>query len=191
MVPVDRKGIFRAEIVEYGLKEMDSGSIAVSLRCKLTDWWDGEKFEPWEQYDMEASGDVWVVKKDGNANQNAAESLMRHAGWDASFSSIVNGTWQPTACQISVEEETYKNKVQRKIGFINAWDRIPGAMSNVDADGAKALEQRFGASMRALFGNVSRNQAAPASKPNAPPPPSAPAPMAPAMAGAPDDDIPF
>lgn len=173
MPMVDRKGIFRAEIVEYGLKEMESGSVAVSLRCKLTDMWDGEKFLPWDEYQQEIAGEVWIIKKDGSANEGAAESLMKHANWDASFSSVVNGTWQPTPIQITVEEETYKNAVRLKLGFVNAWDRIPGAMSNVDEAKASALENRFGGTLRALRGNIDRNKPTPnsQSRPSAPPPP--------------------
>lgn len=187
MQPVDRKGVFRAEIIEYGLKQMDSGSVAVSLRCKLLEMWDGKEWQPWAQYEMEAKGDVWVIKKDGNANESAAESLMQHAGWDASFSSVINNTWQPTPCQVTIEEETYKNQAQRKIGFINAWDRTPGAMSNVDEAGAQQLESRFGSTLRALRGNLSRN-VPPVNRPSAPP-----APPQPAGAGASNgsDTIPF
>ena len=33
--PVDRAGDFRGRIVEYGLREYDSGSVAIAIRAEL------------------------------------------------------------------------------------------------------------------------------------------------------------
>jgi hypothetical protein len=188
MQACDRSGVFRIEIIEYGLKEMDSGSIAVAVRARLTQWWDGAQWVDWAQYDMECSGDVWIVKKDGSTNDKAAESLMRHAGWDASLPAITEGTWKPSPCQAVVNQEEYKGTKSYKIAFLNDFERTPGAMSNVDTGKAKELENRFGSTLRGLHGNIKRNASAPtASRPPAPPP-AAPQSVA---AGANGDGIPF
>lgn len=176
-VPVDRAGTFRANIVEYGLKEMESGSVAIALKAQLTEWWDpaAQAWVDWAPYGMEATGDLWVVKKDGNPNDKSAESLMRHAGWDASFSSVVNGTWQPTPCQVDIKEEEYQQKKTLRLSFLADFNRTPGALSNVDPAKASALDTRFGGTFRALAANVMRNRPAATtnSRPSAPPPPVA------------------
>jgi hypothetical protein len=189
MQACDRAGNFRIEIFEYGLKEMDSGSIAVSIRAKLTEWWDGTQWMDWLPYDMECSGDVWIVKKDGTTNDKAAESLMRYAGWDASLPAITEGTWTPSPCQAVVSQEEYKGVKSFKISFLNDRNRTPGALSNIDTDKAKQLENRFGATLRGLHGNVRRNSTPPeASRPS---PPPSPKPQLQAAATAGDDGIPF
>lgn len=191
--PVDREGQFRADIIAYGLKEMESGAMSVSIRAKLTQFYDGVEWLPWEEYGMEAEGDIWIVKKDnGGLNSNGVQSLVNHAGWDGNMESIVNETWQPSACQVAVKREEYKGNVRFKIAFVNDWNRTPGAMSNIDAAKAKELQARFGAQLRAIAGNVKRNGSPPASKPATPPPARAVAPTSvPPSGGDKSDDIPF
>jgi hypothetical protein len=174
MQPVDREGTFQAEIESFGLKEMESGSIAISIRANLTACWSGEGWDSWSEYMMDAQGDLWIVKKDGTLNSPQVEALMKHAGWDGNLESIINETWKPTPCQVVVQKDSYKGVDRYKIGFINDLNRTPGAMSNVDAAKAKELQARYGAQLRALAGNAVRNNAAPAGKPSAPPPAPAP-----------------
>jgi hypothetical protein len=172
MQACDRTGSFRAEILDYGLKKMDSGAVAVALHVKLTEMWDGENWQPWAEYDMEAFGDVWIVKKDGKLNERQARALMQYAGWNASLESIADATWEPTPCQVEITHEKYKDQDQYKIAWVNDFNRVPGvgALSNVDQDGVKELAARFGSPLRALQGNVSRNVSAPSSSKPKPPP---------------------
>ena len=104
MIQVDREGTFRAEIVEYRLlPKFESGAVGVSITARLLEIWaeeDGEgQWYDWAEYEMEASGLVTIVRKDGTLNQRSCESLMQHAGWDGDPMSIQTHTWQPTACQ--------------------------------------------------------------------------------------------
>lgn len=173
---VDREGQFRGTITEYGLKEMESGSVAVSIKAQLTEFYAGEEegWLDWTQYDVEAQGDVWVIKRDKSLNAKAAESLVKNAGWDGSFTSVKDGSWQPTPCQFTVKAEEYEGRTYYKIAFVNDFDRTPGGMSNVDDARVKSLESQYGSQMRALFSNTKRNGAKPeASKPRTPPGPSA------------------
>lgn len=170
-IPCDREGSFRAEITEYGLKEADSGAVAVTIRVHLLEMYSDGQWEDWRQYDVEAFGDVWIVKKDnGGLNAKAVESLMRHTGWNGDIDSIVHGTWQPTPCQVAIKADTYENVTRYRVSFINDYDRVPGAVGNVTEDKAKQLASKFGPELRALYGNVARNGAAPAggSKPQPP-----------------------
>jgi hypothetical protein len=188
MVPCDRTGHFRCDVLDYGLKEMESGAVSVALHVLLTEMWDGENWQPWREYGMEAFGDIWIIKKDGVLNDRQAKALMQYAGWDASLTSLSEATWKPTACQVEIGHQKYKDEDQYKINWLNDFNRTPGAgaLSNVDGDKVKSLEARFGSPLRALQGNVKRN-AAPANGSKPTPPPKSPA-----MAGAASDDgIPF
>jgi hypothetical protein len=181
MSACDRAGNFRAEIVEYGLKATDkddSKSVAVSFRVLLTEWWDGEKWVPWSEYEMEAHGDAWIVKKDGKLNQRAINDLCKNCGWDGVLSSIANMTWKPTPFQVETKPHVYKEEKTYRIEWINPFDAIPGAagvLGNVDDSKLKQLEQQFGPQLRALAGNVSRNSTTAAGRPVPPPPPPKPA----------------
>lgn len=178
MNAIDREGVFRAIIEEYGLKQVDSGSVAVAIRCKLTEWWDQANglWMPWSEYEMEAEGDVWIVKKDGSVNEKAAESLMRHADWDGDIESIMSNKWQPTPIQVQINRDVYKDQVRFKIAFVNNHDRTPGAMSNVRPDQAALLSNKYGSQFRAIAGNARRNGVPSALGGPAKPPAPAPAP---------------
>lgn len=178
MPEVDREGNFQAEIIDYGLKDFESGSVAVSLRVKLTAEWNSEteSWDDWTQYDMEAGGDIYIIKKDGKLNDGQVKNLSQYAGWDGSLTSITERTWQPTKCQVSIESDVYKNNTRHRIGFINEFGRKPGAkISTVDAVKAKELEARHGAALRAIVGNARRQNGSspPASRPASPPPKAA------------------
>ena len=191
--PCDREGTFQAQIESYGLREVDSGAISVTINARLLALWDGQQWEPWDNYDMVAEGDIWIVKKDGQPNQNGIESLVKFAGWDGDMISIPSMGWQPTPCQVVVKRDDYKDQTRYKIAFINDHDRRPGAMSNVDATKAKDLQNRYGAQLRAIVGNARRNGPAPnAGAPKPPPPPKEkPEHMTIPTAGPAEDPIPF
>ena len=195
MQACDRTGHFRAEIIGYGIKKAESGAVAVTLHCKLTENWDeqAEAWVPWVEFDMEVYGDVWVVKKDGSLSDKQAQKLINFCGWNGSFASIADSTWKPTPCQIEVGREDYQGQTYYKIAWVNGFDSTPGQgnLGNVDAGGIKDLEARFGSPLRALAGNAKRNAGATnGNKPPAPPKPSVKA-KEPAGAVAGDDGIPF
>lgn len=189
---IDRSGHFQCIIVDYGLKELDSGAVAIPIRAQLTAFWNGESWDDWTSYNVHAYGDVWIVKKDGNLNTKQVESLCKFAGWDGYFNSILNNTWQPAACQVTINEETYQDKVSYKIAFINQFDRTPGGLAKMDETKAKSLAAKYGSQLRALAGPANRNSAPTAGKPPAPPSKGVPANQTKAaMAAAGDDEIPF
>jgi hypothetical protein len=190
MQAADRTGWFRCRITDYGLEEAESGSVAVNFTAHLTEIWnaDAKVWEPWEEFQMEAPGAVWIIKKDGTANEKACESLMKNCGWDGSLSSVVNKTWELTPFQGEVKADTYKNVTRYRIEWLAPFGATPGAgaMNTVDDSKLKSLEAKYGSSLRALAGNVNRNKASGGTKPPAPPPPAA---VAPATRSA--DGIPF
>lgn len=202
-IPCDREGTFRCEVEAYGLKEMDSGAVAVSLQVKLLEWFgamhQGEEpqWHDWAAYNMGAEGDVWIItgKDKGNkVNQSAAESLMKHAGWDGDFGSIVADQWQPTRFAITTRADTDKNGNVRpgvfKLAFVNDYNRTPGLLTKISPESASALSNRHGAALRAIAGNIKRNGAPPSSRPT-PPPVAAGAMKPPPPNGQDDESIPF
>jgi hypothetical protein len=199
MVAVDRTGDFRAEIKSYGLQKAESGAVGVRIQAHLVEMFNEETkdWEDWRDYNVEAWGTSWIIKKDGTVNQNAVDALVKYAGWDGSLKTIGENGWVPTPCQVSIGSEEYNGETQFRVSFINAWDRVPGAnIGNVTSDDLKALENRFGSSLRAVVGNIKRNTSppAPANGKGGPKPP--PAAKQPAMETVPpaaneDDEIPF
>lgn len=201
-VAADRAGSFKAEIIEYGIFEADSGAVSVNIVAKLLEMWDGEQWQPWD-YDMEAEGGIWVVKKDGKLNDKSVESLMRYTGWNGDIESVVNKTWTPTRCQVVLNEDTYNGVTRYKISFVNGYDSTPGGkVGNVTPDKAKQLAGKYGSQLRALFGNVKRSTPAPSGDRPAPPPGKLPGvdsaktrsankQLSEAAAGNGDEEIPF
>lgn len=176
MQPCDREGHFRAAITDAGLKEMESGAIAVAIKATLLECWDqnAQAWVPWAEYEMEAEGDLWIVKKTGEINQGPAQSLIQFAGWDGNLESIINESWRPTECQVVVKRDEYEGKSRLKISYVNDRDRVPGGLSNVNADKARELQSRFGSQLRAIAGNCKRNGTpATTGRPAAPPRPAA------------------
>lgn len=178
---IDREGTFRGNIVAATLREADSGAQAVSLTVAITEMWVPEEstWEDWRQYDVEASGDIWVIKKDTTVNEAQVRALVDHAGWDGRFASVLDGTWKPRPVQVVVQEDTYKDRTRYRVAWVNAHDGTPGG-GNVSPEKAKALEAKYGAQMRALAGNSVRAAQKPATA--APPKPKQPTPTPQPMA---------
>lgn len=167
----DRAGNFRAEIIEYGMKEFQSGAVAVQIKVALKEIWnhDEETWEPWEDYGMEAFGSIFVVGKEGNLNERGVKSLVNNAGWDGDFNSIANRTWEPALCQVNIKAEVYNNVTTYKVAFVNHFDSVPGTMGMLDEDKVKDLAARFGASARSIASQAKANRLPQTSKPPAPP----------------------
>lgn len=168
---VDREGTFRGQIISYALQEAKSGALAVQITARLDEFWNGEEWDDWREYDVDAQGYIWIIKKDGSEHQSQVTALVEHAGWDAYIPAIATSQWQPTPCQFVVGSEPpndYHADTQFRINWINGYDAKPTG-GNVDADRAKALQDRYGARLRALAGNAQRNTTKPKGKPATPP----------------------
>lgn len=189
---VDRAGTFRGNIVEYGLKEVESGSVAVTMRVQLNEMWNDQNkdWDDWAQYDQEAHGDVWIIKKDKTPNQNAVTSLCRNAGWDGNIESIQDGKWQPNPVQVVIVEDHYNGETRMKISFINDFYRTPGGLgANMTPEKAKQLQMQFGSALRAIAGNSKRDASKPNGAPASPPPRQYAPPPPPANRS--EEEIPF
>lgn len=164
-----KEGSYRIKIVNYSLREAKSGAVGITLHAVITHepGPDGE----WEECDPgEVEGTVWVIKKDGDANDRAVESLMNHAGWDGNLQSVSMRTWQPTPCSCTTKREEYQGTVSYKIAFINGFDNSPPMSTTRAAE----LQAKYGEKLRRLGGAATPKEGVPL----APPPPT-------------DADIPF
>jgi len=174
MQACDRSGWFRCKVLEYGLEEAESGSVAVKYKAQLTELCDDDAkvWNPWSQYEMESEGAVWIVKKDGKPNEKSIKSLVECCGWDGSLASIVNQTWEPVQFQGQVKADTYKDETRYRIEWLASFGATPGTgtMNSVGEDRLKALEAKYGQPLRAIAGNSARNKAPTTGKPPAPPP---------------------
>lgn len=163
--PVDREGTFRGLITEYGLKEFDSGAVAVAIKARLDQIWTGDDWQDWSEYGMEAEGNIWIVGKEGKPNDRGVESLIKCAGWDGNILAVSGETWKPTPSQFVIKAEQYQGRAFNKIAFVNEHDRTPGgSLSNMTDEKVKSLATRFGSQFKAIAGNVKRS-AIPAAPP--------------------------
>lgn len=145
---IDREGSFRARIVEYELKEFESGAVAIDVKCVLTQEPGSEGWVDLEE-PLEASGLIFVIKKDGSVNTNGFDSLRNHAGWDGNLESIGCRTWEPTQCTVEIKREEYKDQIRYDVSFINAYEQrpkmSPARASELQAKYALKLQRAGGA----------------------------------------------
>jgi hypothetical protein len=167
-------GTARGQITEHGIKEFESGSVAISIVVSVKEYWDTET-STWvncEADDYYTAGDIILVKKDGTPNNNQVEALCKYAGWDGDIAKVGSDAWQPTPCAVVINADEYKGVTNYKISWLNEYDRTPGAVGNCTPEKARELADRYGAQFRALAGNVTRNATAPTGKPKPPKPPT-------------------
>lgn len=186
--PLNQSGTFRGDITSYGLNKADSGAIGVKINVLIHECFGDGEWHDWREYGVEATGTIWIVKKDGRLNERQARDLMACAGWSGDLRSIANGSWDPTPVQVEVSADEYKGETNYRISWLKAYDSMPGG-GNLDAGEAAALQQRFGTQLRALAGNGTRNQAPPANGKPRKPAPAAAAPAPPSDVA--EDDVPF
>lgn len=187
---IDRTGDFRGAIVDYGLKEESSGSVAIVIEAKVESQWNEEtkQWDSWQQYDEHrATGYVYIIKKDGSLNENQVKALCQFAGWDGDLASIAKNTWTPTPCQFKVETDEYQGQTRYRISWLNEYDRTPGGMGQVSDEKLKLLNQRFAGPLKAIASVAKKAPAVPNGKPK----PPAPARELVTAENTPKDEVPF
>lgn len=194
MQPLTQEGIFRGEIIQFGLNERDTGSVSLDIKARIDEAWNGEDWEDWRQYECFVDGYLNVIKKDGTVNKVQYESIASATGWDGDTVAVANGSWEPQPCQFTVKANVNPNNGQTsyRIEWLNRYDRTPGGKGNVDEGKAKALLAKYGANFRALNGNIARNSregSQPAGRPAKPA--TQPRTQKPAPPKVANEDIPF
>ena len=109
MTQLTQPGDYIAMIDEYSLREYDSGSVAVAMRFLIYKEWiktkDGYGWQD-REYGEHIDGSSFLVRKDGTINVDAKESLMAATNWDGQVKSIIDQTWKPWPCRITVDENS-------------------------------------------------------------------------------------
>lgn len=165
---LQKPGQYRLKLIDYGLKEERSGSIAITLKAITTaapgvegGWVDCEQ--------KIVEGSIYVVVKNGNElSDRNAKSLMDHVGWDGNFESVVAKTWQPKAFSGEVKEEIFNGKPQIKLAFVNGFEAAP----TMGLGRARELQAKWGAGLLALGGTLIPSTGAPWQPGELAPPPA-------------------
>lgn len=177
--PCDRAGVFRGPVIACSLRKAEGGTQSkfFELRCAIHEYWNGEAWEDWRGYDMEAFGGLCIVKQKGDLNPTQLDPLIEHGGWDGDFERLVAGECRLNPLRFTTKAASYEKDGQTKQSFkiewIDAYDSVPGSKglkTNMDENEAKMLNAQLGGAIRARIGNAKRNAAPAAGRPAAPPP---------------------
>lgn len=172
------EGTFRGRIVDYTIHEStgESQSVGLNIKVAVEDYFNPAEehqcWENWRDWAYEVFGYVNLIGKDGTTNDRAVENFCRCTGWNGSFSDIATGDFQPTPIQFTTKAEEYKGKLSYKVNFINPYDADPmrgSGFKKVDPATAKALQAKYGQTLRALAGSTKKPAPA-GGRPSAPPP---------------------
>jgi len=164
---VTQPGTYKGYIKAYELRKAQSGSKGIHITVQIEETFVDNEWHDWREYDFEAEGTFWVVKKDGTLNSYAVDPMMEYAGWDGDFTAIVQKTWEPKPVNITVKEEVYNDAVTLRIDYLNEYDR-GGSGGGCTLDEAQELQKLLGPQLRALAGNSVRNAEPPKDAPKRP-----------------------
>ena len=184
---VDREGTFRAKPISWRLREgKESSSVGLNICFQILEYQDPDTQEwqtGWDQYDMEVWGTFWFINRKGEISKPRARKLVESLGWSGNPEDFSVEGIEFDNVLINVEYNTNANtgKTKLEAAWIHPWDHVyvPGAKT-ADPAISKTLQAKHGADLRAIAGNVKRNEAPkPAAAETAPP------------QEAPKEDIPF
>lgn len=175
--PLDRPGVFHANINDYELWECRGDSEAAAITCRFDVY---EKLEPngewipWE-YGQQIDGHAWIVKRDGTINVKGLIAFGDATGWDGSLDPIFDRTFKPLPVRIDCRLETYNGKERVKVAWINHHDYAGPGVRQVASSGRDDLIAKHQEKLRQLVAQRPRTS-----------PPDA---YSPPPAG--EDDVPF
>ena len=161
---IDREGLIRGSIIEYELRELDSGAVSCRITVEIDDFFQDGNWENWRDYSVTATGDIWLVKKNGDLNQRQGEALCEYAGWDGSFNAISSGKFSPNPLAATVEADEYQGQISYRIAWLQPYDYTPGR-SAISSSSVSALDQKHGSALRAIASTSARNCKTPESAP--------------------------
>ena len=186
-------GIFKAQVLSWGVRKANSGAIAVNFEFLIRSELENDTWASWDDFDQHTVyGDWWVVKKDGTINQGAVDQLVQVLGWNGDLNSII-GDPPALIVQIAVKDEEYDGKTRYKAAWMNPEDYQPAGVGEAPAE-VQVIQNRFGGLLRAAAAASAQKQG---QAPTAPPPaaaaPRGPQPAKPSGPQHEDDmgDIPF
>lgn len=180
---LDQDGSYRAFPLAWTLDTASSGAVSVHVRFAIGQKWhpeagDGEGL--WsENYQPGFFVDGWfyIVKKDGEANDSAAQQLIDALGWDGDMGAFEGDPPFSTVCIVRTGFEAYNGQQRLKLQWLSKnEDRppAPGGLRPADPSLVASLNQRFGGKFKALAGGAPQGTAPAPPATNAPDPTTAP-----------------
>lgn len=188
---IDRQGMFRGRLVDFGIKTARSGAVAITVHAEIDAALIDDQWEDWTEFEFDVFGDLWVIGRDGQIVEFVARDLCAFAGWDGDLESVVSGSWTPPGLVFHVQPNEYEGIIRYKLTrVVDPENPVRGTISGVTADEARALQAEYGPALRAVVGDLIE-EPAPA-KPKGGRKPPAPKTTVPPDDGGPTDaDVPF
>jgi hypothetical protein len=143
--------MFKCRPTSWGVKEAESGAVAIAFGFVVVEAKDGDKWESWAEFEEHYFyGDWWIVKKDGTINDNAVQQLVECLGWSGNIGSVT-GNPPERIVQVQVKPDVYNGVTRYKGSWMYPEDHTGGSGGVESADPAKVkdLQGRFGALLRA------------------------------------------
>lgn len=157
MKTIDREGSFRCQVIEWGVREGDKGSVMVVLKCQVFAMWD-QQIQTWTDWSGFDKYVVWtqvtVVKNDASMHSTGVEQLRDAVGWDGDFLRF-QGVVPDHHVVVAVREETFKGKAEFKGSWLYGPEHVPGTGGVKNAAGQdrlEALNAMLGSQLRAVIG---------------------------------------
>lgn len=148
---IQEEGTFKGYIEDFGIKEIPTGTIYFSVRCratakKLDSGW-AEAVEG-DEPDF-ASGDLPIVNKEGNPVDIHIKNLRNALGWTGGLIDLKNGSWFGTPVKFKVEgQDGNDGRTYYHISFLNPM--MDSSIKSVADDRLAQLEAKFGGKLKAL-----------------------------------------
>lgn len=145
---IDREGIFKAVPTDWLVQEAESGAVGINIKFSIIEYLENGQWVDWRSYGpYDASGNYYVVKKDGTINTITVNQLVESLGWDGTFAHVDKAV-PPVVVQISVKKQEYDGKIYFKAGWMNPGNYTP-KKKEIDPEVINRLDCRFGSLLRA------------------------------------------
>lgn len=193
MKNVDRAGIFRARILNWGVRPSEaegSEALGVNMEFLITGCLaPNREWEDWTEYEEHrVFGTFYVIQRDGSVNVSITEQLARAIGWDGDLWLFIDPPAGDLSVQITVKEnpDAAENRPRFGVSWINHIDYSP-ARRYADPGDVKKIMAKYGVQLRAAAAQAKMRDLTAGSKQRA----VASAVNAASPAAAREDDVPF
>jgi hypothetical protein len=174
---IDQEGVYRGVIVDGGLSESSGGFPQEVLSLKSSEVYDPDT-DSWLPADG-ANNEImyYGVLIDSKDKETLnCKQLKKVTGWDgSSFKTLSEMDLTNMPIQFRVEERTYNDNTSLQVTWIDTTDAAPyRTVQKLDANGVKALDQKYASVLAATKSAAKPVSAAPAKAKAKPKPPAKP-----------------
>lgn len=148
------EGRFKARVITSTLRRKDGGLLHLSLQFEGRAWKDPATKE---YQDIDGGytiyEDFYLEKKDGTLNDAVIQRLAHVFGWQGDYLAL-EGSALNADCKITVGQEKYKDKLQFRVKWLNAYTDGDGEGTVSDPAIARAAQAALGAKTRAILAST-------------------------------------